>query len=209
MRPGKMNRRNIDIPWAALVLIVINVVVFFYMEINGSTEDGEYLVRMGALYDEAVINDHEYYRLVTHMFLHIGEAHLFNNMISLLVLGYTTERVLGHIRFVILYFLSGIIAGAATIMYNLYIVHEPGLSAGASGAIFGLMGALLVMVIRINKGRHSTAIPRYVVYLALTLYSGFMDETISGSAHLGGFIAGILLYLVMMPPGKEKKDIVI
>ena len=204
-----MNRRNIDIPWVTLVLIVINVVVFFYMEINGSTEDGQYLVDMGALLDEAVLDGHEYYRLVTHMFLHIGMNHLFSNMLSLLVLGYTTERVLGRIRFIILYFLSGIFAGVVTIMFNLYIVHEPGLSAGASGAIFGLMGALLVMVIRINKGRHTTAIPRYLVYLALTLYSGFADVSISGSAHLGGFIFGILLYLVMMPPGKEKQGIVI
>ena len=209
MRMRMKNRIRIDIPWVTLILILINVGVFFYMEINGSTEDGDYLIKMGALLDEAVYEEHEYYRLVTHFFLHIGTAHLFNNMVSLLILGYTTERVLGHIKFAILYFLSGILAGGVTIVYNMYVVHSPGLSAGASGAIFGLLGALLVIVIRVNKGRHSSAVPRYLVYLAITLYSGFLDETISGSAHAGGFIAGILLYLILMPPGKEKQNIVV
>ena len=204
-----MNRRNIDIPWVALALIAVNVVVFLYMEITGSSEDAGYLIDMGALLDEAVYDGHEYYRLVSHFFLHIGPMHLFNNMLSLLVLGYTTERVMGHVKFAILYFLSGILAGGATIMYNMYIVHEPGLSAGASGAIYGLLGALLIMAVRINKGRHSAALPRYLVYLAIALYSGFADESISGSAHLGGFIAGILLYLVLVPPGKEKNRVMI
>jgi membrane associated rhomboid family serine protease len=172
------------------------------------------------------------FQIITYMFLHASFSHLFFNMFALWMFGRIIEEILGQSKYLFFYFTCGIGAGLVqelawsydipNALQGIAMKYETVLSAaetelimsrfitvGASGAIFGLMGALLVMVIRINKGRHTSAIPRYLIYLALTLYSGFMDETISGSAHLGGFIAGILLYLIMMPPGKEKKGIVI
>lgn len=98
-------------------------------------------------------------------------------MISLLILGYSLEKVTGKIRFLILYFLSGILAGIVSLAYNLSMAQES-VSCGASGAIYGLMGALLVMLVVGNRGRLSSEVPRYILYLAISLYSGMQDPTI-------------------------------
>ena len=76
------------IPVMTLLLILINVVVYLYVEIHGSSYDAEYMIKMGAVYEPYIVQRHEYYRLITHFFLHFGFDHLFNNMISLLILGY-------------------------------------------------------------------------------------------------------------------------
>lgn len=183
------------VPWVTLILIAINVGVFFFTEAKGSTLDSDYMLSMGAAYEPLIIDGHEYYRLITHFFLHFGWDHLFNNMISLLVLGYATELVLGRVRFFSLYFLSGIVAGVASLIYNMS--GDPSVSCGASGAIFGLSGALLILVIRGNRGKRSTEVLRYLVYMALSLYSGFLDPSIDHMAHLGGFVFGALLCLLM------------
>ena len=107
------------IPVMTLLLILINVVVYLYVEIHGSSYDAEYMIKMGAVYEPYIVQRHEYYRLITHFFLHFGFDHLFNNMISLLILGYSLEKVTGKIRFLILYFLSGILAGIVSLAYNL------------------------------------------------------------------------------------------
>ena len=134
------------IPVMTLLLILINVVVYLYVEIHGSSYDAEYMIKMGAVYEPYIVQRHEYYRLITHFFLHFGFDHLFNNMISLLILGYSLEKVTGKIRFLILYFLSGILAGIVSLAYNLSMAQES-VSCGASGAIYGLMGALLFHVL--------------------------------------------------------------
>lgn len=193
------------VPWLTLILIAINVGVFFFMETKGSTLDTDYMIKMGAAYEPLIMDGHEYYRLITHFFLHFGWDHLFNNMISLLVLGYATELVLGRVRFFSLYFLSGIAAGVASLIYNLNS-GDPNVSAGASGAIFGLSGALLILVIRGNRGRRSTEVIRYLIYMALSLYSGFLDPSIDHMAHLGGFVFGALL-CILMTLGKKKMKV--
>ena len=75
------------IPVMTLLLILINVVVYLYVEIHGSSYDAEYMIKMGAVYEPYIVQRHEYYRLITHFFLHFGFDHLFNNMISLLIHG--------------------------------------------------------------------------------------------------------------------------
>ena len=143
------------IPVMTLLLILINVVVYLYVEIHGSSYDAEDMIKMGAVYEPYIVQRHEYLRLITHFFLHFGFDHLFNNMISLLILGYSLEKVTGKIRFLILYFLSGILAGIVSLAYNLSMAQES-VSCGASGAIYGLMGALHVMIVVGNRGRLSS-----------------------------------------------------
>lgn len=184
------------IPVMTLLLILINVVVYLYVEFHGSSYDAEYMIKMGAVYEPYIVQRHEYYRLITHFFLHFGFDHLFNNMISLLILGYSLEKVTGKIRFLILYFLSGILAGIVSLAYNLSMAQES-VSCGASGAIYGLMGALLVMLVVGNRGRLSSEVPRYILYLAISLYSGMQDPTIDNAAHVGGFVAGAVICLCM------------
>ena len=169
-----MNREN-KIPVMTLILVLINVAVYLYVEFSGSSYDTEYMIQMGAVYDPLVLQDHEFFRLITHFFLHFGFDHLFNNMISLLILGYSLEQVTGRVRFLILYFLSGILAGVASIVYNIYVGQET-VSCGASGAIYGLMGALLVLLIVGNRGRLSSEVPRYLLYIGISIYSGIITD---------------------------------
>lgn len=188
--------RNKKIPLMTLILLGVNVLVFFFVEFQGSSYDSDFMIRMGALYDPLILQDHEFYRLITHFFLHFGFDHLFNNMISLLILGYSLEQVMGRVRFVSIYFLSGILAGIASIVYNIYVGQET-VSCGASGAIYGLMGALLIMLIVGNRGSFSTEVPRYLLYIAISIYSGMQDTTIDNAAHIGGFVAGVVICLIM------------
>ena len=192
VRRGRMS----SVPIVTVLLIIINVVVFIYVEMTGSSEDTQHIFDMGASYAPAILEDHEYYRLITHFFLHFGVAHITNNMLSLLVLGYATENAVGHVRFAVIYMLSGFMAGVVSLIYNQYIQADPAVACGASGAIFGLAGALLVLVIRGNKGRRGTEVIRYVIYLVLSLYSGFVDPSIDNAAHVGGFIFGLLICLL-------------
>lgn len=193
---NRENRIETKIPVMTLILVLINVAVYLYVEFSGSSYDTEYMIQMGAVYDPLVLQDHEFFRLITHFFLHFGFDHLFNNMISLLILGYSLEQVTGRVRFLILYFLSGILAGVASIVYNIYVGQET-VSCGASGAIYGLMGALLVLLIVGNRGRLSSEVPRYLLYIGISIYSGMQDPTIDNAAHVGGFVAGVLICLVM------------
>ena len=126
-----MSREN-KIPVMTLLLVFINVAVYLYVEFSGSSYDTEHMIQMGAVYDPLVTQNHELFRLITHFFLHFGFGHLFNNMISLLILGYSLEKVTGKIRFIILYFLSGILAGLASIVYNIYIGQETVSCGGAA-----------------------------------------------------------------------------
>ena len=82
------------------------------------------------------------------------------------------------------------------ILYNVYIGQET-ISCGASGAIYGLMGALLVMLIVGNRGKISSEVPRYLLYIGISIYSGLQDTGIDNAAHIGGFVAGFLICLIM------------
>ena len=185
------------IPVMTLILVAVNVLVYLYVEWNGSSNDVDYMLSMGASYEPYILENHEWYRLITHFFLHFGWDHLFNNMISLLVLGYALEQVMGKLRYTVLYFLSGIVAGVASIAYNIMVTGEYSVSCGASGAIYGLTGALLVLLIRGNRNHRSTEVPRYLLYLAVSLYSGFQDTSIDNAAHVGGFLAGVVICFFM------------
>ncbi|MBO6108768.1 MAG: rhomboid family intramembrane serine protease [Eubacterium sp.] len=186
-----------EVPIFTIILIVINIGVFIFTEVRGSSLDTEFMLSMGASYEPYIVEGGQYWRLITHFFLHFGWDHLFNNMISLLVLGYATETVLGHVRFISLYILSGIVAGVVSVMYNMNAADGASVSCGASGAIFGLSGALLILLIRGNRGRLSTEVPRFLIYMVLSLYSGYLDTSIDHAAHIGGFICGAFICLLM------------
>lgn len=190
-----MSSKN-RIPLITMIILAVNVAVYIYIEWSGSSYDTEYMIQMGAVYDPLILQKHEFYRIITHFFLHFGFDHLFNNMISLLVLGYSLEQVIGKWRFATIYFLSGILAGIASIIYNIYVGQET-VSCGASGAIYGLMGALLILLIVGNRGRWSAEIPRYLLFIGFSLYSGMQDPSIDNAAHVGGFLAGALICLIM------------
>ena len=85
------------LPVITVILVLINVGAYLYTEWKGSSLDAEFMIDMGAMYEPAFVEGHEYYRIITHFFLHFGLEHLVNNMIALLVLGYTLEQDIGRI----------------------------------------------------------------------------------------------------------------
>ena len=179
-----------------IALIVINVAVFFILTMFGDTEDAVFMLQHGAMYEPNIIEGHEYYRIFTCLFLHFGITHLLNNMVLLGALGWNLELELGKVRFVIIYFASGIIGNIVSLFYDLTL-EQPAVSAGASGAIFGLMGALLYVVIA-NRGRLGRLSGRgMLVMVALSLYFGLTSTGVDNLAHIGGVVSGFLLAVLL------------
>lgn len=188
------NTRHEKLPLITVLLVVINVVVYFGIEWRGSTLEIDDMMQAGAMYAPAFWEEQEYYRIITHFFLHFGFEHLGNNMLSLLVLGYALENHVGRGSFGILYLCSGVFAGMVSVMYS-YVTGrwEETVSCGASGAVYGLMGALLVLLIANRRKKLTSEIPRFLLYIGLSLYSGMRDPGIDNAAHVGGFLGGILI----------------
>ncbi len=182
-------------------LVLINILVYAALSIFGSTTDAAYMARHGAMYSAYLVTNGEFYRLLTCMFMHFGFVHLATNMLALLLLGRQVEEILGKTRYLILYMISGIFAGFVSFVTS-YISNSGAVSAGASGAIFGLIGALFAIVIK-NKGKYrELTVPRIAFLVAYSLYSGFTARGIDNAAHIGGLIMGLIVGVIVYRPGK-------
>ena len=179
-----------------IILIAVNVAVFFILSLFGDTEDAVFMMQHGAMYSDFVIQDHEYYRLFTCLFLHFGIEHLLNNMVILGALGWNLELQTGKIRFLLIYLGSGLFGNVVSLIFH-GAAQEYTVSAGASGAIFGLMGALLWVVIA-NHGRLGRLSGRgMLVMVALSLYFGLSSSGVDNYAHIGGLVCGFLMALIL------------
>lgn len=178
-------------------IVVLNVAFFFFLELHGSTErDTDMMIHYGAMFIPAVVEGKEYYRLFTSMFMHFGFAHLLNNMIILFVLGDNLERALGRLKYLIFYLICGVGANVISMLANMNEFRQS-VSAGASGAIFGVIGGLLYAV-TINRGQLEDLSSRQLVLLVVcSLYYGFTSTGVDNVAHVGGLILGIALAAVM------------
>lgn len=185
-----------------LLLIAFNVLIFIFLTFHGRTEyDMNMMLRYGALYEPLILENHEYWRFLTACFLHFGIEHLVNNMIVLFVVGEYLERALGHIKYLIFYLLAGI--GSTVISYFWHLqTGDFVVSAGASGAIFGVVGGLLWAVLR-NRGRlEGLSLPQIAVAAGLSMYLGMMDTGVDNAAHLGGLLCGFILAVFFYRPKK-------
>lgn len=186
-----------------LIIIAVNVILFLAAEATGGSENTEHMVRMGASYTP-LVEGGEYWRLFTSMFLHFGLAHLLNNMVLLFFLGDYMERFLGKVRYLILYLGGGILGNIFSYWSELQQGRQV-VSAGASGAIFAVLGGLVVLLL-LHRGRlEDLSLPRVLLMAALSLYVGFRSAGVDGFAHLGGFLGGALLAAAMkLFPGGRK-----
>lgn len=186
------------------ILIALNVLVFLYLEITGSSEDAYFMYEKGAMFAPAVFLEKEYYRLVTAMFMHFGIRHIIDNMIVLFALGDNLERALGHVKYLIFYMACGI--GSNWISMMVDGADSNIVSAGASGAIFGIVGGLLYAVL-INKGRlEDLNLKQLLVMIGLSLYLGFNDAGVDNVAHVSGLILGIIFGIILYRKPKKDKD---
>lgn len=187
-----------------ILLIVINVIVFVVLSFQGMTEDAQFMLDHGAMYVPYMMEGEEYYRLFTSMFMHFGFEHLMNNMIMLGAIGWNLEYEIGKIKFLIIYFGSGLFANVLS-GFGDYLIGEYAVSAGASGAVFGITGALLYVAIR-NRGQIGTVTERgLVLMIVLSLYYGFTSSGVDNLAHIGGLISGFVLGVLLYWKRKRKR----
>lgn len=198
-RKGHNNYSKILKKWpvCTVVLVLINVIVYILVELSGSSLDTEHMIDWGASYYEGIVNDHQYYRLLTCMFLHFGVEHLINNMFMLVLLGERLEYIAGRVKLLIIYFGAGILSSVCSLGYYYYKGENLIVSAGASGAIFSLLGGILALVV-INRGKlRDLTAQRIVFFLFLSLYSGVQAGDVDNAAHIAGFIAGFIITVIL------------
>lgn len=201
-----MERNTIKAP-CTIAFIVVNVIVFLFLSFKGMTEDGMFLLEHGAMYVPYMIGNGEYYRIFTSMFLHFGFDHLLNNMVILAAIGWNLEEEIGHIKFAILYLLSGLGGNVLSAYWDIH-VGDYAISAGASGAIFGVIGALLYVAIR-NRGRIGDISGRGLVFMViLSLYYGYSSGGVDNMAHIGGLITGFVLSVLLYRKKNRKYSFV-
>src|SRR5262249_8985009 len=173
-------------------LIVINVAVFAAMvsrHANPFAPSLAALVAWGADYGPLTTHG-QWWRLVTNTFVHIGITHLLVNMVALFVIGQFTERLFGNAGFLVLYLLGGIAASLTSLS-----IHPTLVSAGASGAIFALYGALIgFLLVRRSAMSYATATSlalNAAGFVAFNLFYGLTKAHIDMAAHVGGLLAGV------------------
>lgn len=189
-----------------IILVLVNIIIFIICEWLYYKKSSMFLYEEGALISGLVM-DGEVYRLMTSLFLHMDAGHLFNNMLILFHLGNYLEKQLGKVKYIVLYFLSGIIAGLTSMGYNI-LTERNVASIGSSGAVFGVAGALAYIIL-INKGKVENISKRQIViFLVLSLYGGLSSQNVDNAAHIGGLAAGFILAAVLYrrASNKEKRS---
>lgn len=190
--------------WVTYGLMAVNVLYFLFLSLMGDTRyELDMMVRYGAMYEPLVLEEHEYYRLFTSCFMHFGIEHLVNNMLVLFVIGGKLERALGHVRYLIFYLLAGLLANLFSLFWHIH-TQEFLVSAGASGAVFGVVGGLMWAVIR-NRGRlEDLSLQQLVIMLLLSVYLGLSEGGVDNAAHIGGVISGFLLAIPLYRPARSR-----
>lgn len=175
------------------ILIDLNILVFIILSLFGvnpfypRTED---LVKFGALTSQ--ISDGEYWRIISSMFMHGGIMHLFQNMVVLGIVGFFSENIFGKKRFVLIYFLSGIVAAIFSLLWHQGNV----ILVGASGAIAGLIGSFaMALLLQNNFKENKVALFVIFGYFFVNILFGLISNS-DNAAHISGFICGMIMSLM-------------
>jgi len=174
------------------IIVAINIIVFIVLEIMGDTTNGIFMLYNGAMNPDYILDNGEWYRLFTSTFMHFGIEHLANNMLLLFLLGQIFEEAVGPTRFLGIYLGSGL-TGSFLSFFMMCLMGQNDIVAGASGAIFGIIGGMIVVIL-VNRGRYQGISTRRMLFMAvLTLYFGFATSGTDNVGHVGGLVAGIIL----------------
>ncbi|MDB5800538.1 MAG: rhomboid family intrarane serine protease [Rhodocyclales bacterium] len=180
-------------------LIIINIVVWLAMVMLGVgllQANPEKLLLWGGNAASEVQRG-EWWRLLTAIFIHGGFLHLFMNMLGLYATGITVERIYGRRSFLLIYFGSGLLGSAMSLHFS----AQYSVSVGASGAIFGVAGALLVAVFqhrdKLPKAFSKQTLSGMGFFIVYSLMQGMMHRGIDNAAHVGGLIGGCLLAVTL------------
>ncbi len=187
--------------WVTTTIVVLNVLVYVAMAVAGAgwlSRTPQGLLEWGANYGPRTTGG-EWWRLLAANYIHVFWWHIGMNMLVLVDVGRLVERLLGNFAFLVLYTASGVLGSLAGVYFNPYVP-----SAGASGAIFGLGGALLAYVLFAHQGMPRNVAARMrrgvLFFIVLNVAIGLAIPMVDNSAHLGGLTAGFLLGLVLQQP---------
>lgn len=195
-------RQRTSEAWVTRVLIGANLLAFAALLLAGAGwwhSSSSVQLAWGASFGPAT-KDGEWWRLGSALFLHFGMLHLAMNMWALWDCGQLVERMYGHVRFAALYFVSGLTGN----LLSLIVQGDRAVSGGASGAIFGLYGALLVFLWserrQLDPGEFRWLFWGAAGFSVATVVFGFLVPGIDNAAHIGGFLAGVLLGMILIRP---------
>lgn len=180
--------------------IAINILLFII-----SIFSGELLYHEGAFSLQYILKGREWWRLITSMFLHVDLDHLMGNMLMLYLAGELVEKYIGKWKFAILYFLSGT---AGSLLYAAYefLTGNYADSIGASGAVFGVVGALLIIVIH-HKGHYEGITTGRMAFMIFYMgYMGLRTSNVNNAAHIGGLLCGMLLTVFYVQTENFRKE---
>lgn len=186
-------------------LIIINVIIYIILEFMGTTENAAFMMEHGAVFPPYITERGEYWRFFTATLMHFGLQHLLSNMVMLGAAGHILEQALGKIKYLLLYFVAGI--GGCVLSY-LEMMHsgEYAVAAGASGSIFGIVGALAWILI-LHKGRYQNLTGRgMVIMILLSLYYGISTGDVDNWGHIGGFVMGFVLCIIFYRRNTKEID---
>lgn len=178
------------VPVITYILMAINVILYVFPYLLGNYD---YALSLLALHHDSVVNGGEYYRLFTAMFMHAGIFHLLFNMYALYVIGTQLESFIGKIRYTLIYLFGGICSA----LLSLAFLSDNAISIGASGAIFGLMGALLYFGYHYRVYLGNVVRSQIIPLIVLNLVLGFLVPGIDNAAHIGGLIGGFLALMAL------------
>ena len=183
------------------VLIALNVLVFFVVfALSGANLNVLNLLRYGAL-NSILVQNGEFWRLITAGFLHGGIFHLLFNMYSLYIIGTQIENFVGKWKFLAIYFCSMLTASLMSC-----VISPNSVSVGASGAIFGLLGALVYFGYHYRLYLGSVLRNQIIPLILFNLLLGFMVSGIDNAAHIGGLIGGLLISMALGVQKREGKQ---
>ncbi|GEN35534.1 rhomboid family intramembrane serine protease [Aneurinibacillus danicus] len=186
-------------PRFTYLFLIMIIAVFILMELSGGSQDPRVLLLFGAKFNPLILAG-EWWRFITPMFLHIGFMHILFNGVALYSLGALAEQIYGSARFLVIYMLSGISGVVSSFAFS------DNISAGASGAIFGLFGAMLYFGTQNKELFFRTLGTNILVVLGINLAIGFLSPgIIDNYAHLGGLVGGFLAStLVGLPKHRSR-----
>ena len=170
-------------------LILINIVIWLCMILYLNRFSDVKLLEVGGLVHFNVVHG-EWYRFISSMFLHFNFEHILMNMLSLFIFGKIVESIIGSWRMLIIYIISGLYGNFVSLSFNTTTI-----SVGASGAIFGLIGSIFV-IMYLSKNFNKKMIGQLLIALVVLIVFSLFMSNINIMAHLGGFISGVLITLI-------------
>ena len=189
-----------------VLLILLNTLIFLIVEFTGGSENGQHMLECGAAYAPLILEQGQWYRVFSSMFLHFGAPHLINNMVVLFVLGQRLEPAVGRLRFLLIYIAGGLGGNFISLFWDMR-TGDYSVSAGASGAVFAVMGGMIYVIIR-HRGRVADlTMKQMLIMAAFSLYFGFASEGVDNAAHAGGLLCGFLAAVIFYHPRKIWKTV--